>query len=423
MKRGVVIGVGIFLLMVLLGSATAVFAVEPVKVGVILPLSGPAATTGKYIREGIEFIVDRVNADGGIKSLGGAKIVLVVADSRGQPEVGMSEAERLILHEKVVALMGCYNSGVTMTATTVAEKYGVPFVVAISSSDQITERGYKFTFRPHGTASADQQILLNFLLDMGNRMQRKVQTIAIVFDSSEGAQIPAEFSRRFIKEANAKKSANLKIVYDESFPFGATDLNPVVLKLRNARPDVIMLISAGVTDATLLAKTMAMQRFAPNVGVISYGGATLDPTFIASAGRNADYWFTIQGWTKDLLKTQPKWATEMYDGYKKKYGKELTGDVCKVFLDTYTLVYGLEKAGSTNGKKLRDAIAGLDVKEGRALLVATTRRVQFGPDGQNPHYESGVAQILNGEYNMIWPDHVKIPTYKIVWPAPQWRDR
>jgi branched-chain amino acid transport system substrate-binding protein len=178
-----------------------------------------------------------------------------------------------------------------------------------------------------------------------------------------------------------------------------------------------------VTDATLLAKTMAMQRFAPNIGVISYGGATLDPTFIASAGRNAAYWFTIQGWTKDLLKSQPKWATEMYEGYKKKYGKELTGDVCKVFLDTYTLVYGLEKAGSTNGKKLRDAIASLDVKEGRALLVATTRRVQFGPDGQNPHYESGVAQILNGEYNMIWPDHVKIPTYKIVWPAPQWRDR
>jgi branched-chain amino acid transport system substrate-binding protein len=423
MKRGVVIGVSVLTVLLLLTSATATFAAEPVKVGVILPLSGPSATIGQYVREGIEFIVDRVNADGGIKSLGGAKIVLVVADSRGQPEVGMSEAERLILREKVVALLGCFQSGVTLTATTVAEKYGIPFVVVLANSDQITERGYKFTFRPHGTASADQQILLNFLIDMGNRSQRKVQTIAILSDTTEGTQVPAKFWRQFIKEANEKKTADIKIVYDEPFPFGATDFNPVVLKLKNAKPDVMVLVSVSVTDATLLAKTMAMQRFAPNVGVISFGGATLDPTFIASAGRNADYWFTIQGWTKDLLKSQPKWATEMYEGYKKKYGKELTGDVCKVFLDTYTLVYGLEKAKSTDGKKLRDAIASLDVKEGRALLVATTRRVQFGPDGQNPHYESGVAQILNGEYNMVWPDHVKLPTYKITWPAPQWRDR
>jgi branched-chain amino acid transport system substrate-binding protein len=166
-----------------------------------------------------------------------------------------------------------------------------------------------------------------------------------------------------------------------------------------------------------------MQRFAPNIGLISFGGPTLDPTFIPAVGKNADYWFTVQGWTKDMLKLQPKWATEMYDSFKKKYGKELTGDVCKAFADAYTLVYGLEKAKSTDGQKLRDAIASLDVKEGPALIVGTTRRIQFGPDGQNPHYGTGVAQIYGGEYKMVWPDYVKSAGYNMVWPAPQWRDR
>ncbi|MCX5909005.1 MAG: ABC transporter substrate-binding protein [Deltaproteobacteria bacterium] len=155
-------------LMVLALGVTSVAAQSPktIKVGLILPLSGPSASLGQYIREGMEFIADRVNQAGGIKSIGGAQIVYEVADSRGQPEIGMSEAERLILKEKVVALTGCYNSGVTLTATTVAEKYGIPFVVVISTSDQITERGYKYTFRPHGNSSMDQKILVDFLIDI-----------------------------------------------------------------------------------------------------------------------------------------------------------------------------------------------------------------------------------------------------------------
>jgi len=132
---------------------------------------------------------------------------MVVADSRGQPEVGMSEAERLIVREKVVALMGAFQSGVTLTATTVAEKYKVPFVVALATSDQITERGYKFVFRPHGTASFDQKLLLNFLINTGKERGRKVESIAILPDNTEGTQVPAKQWRQFIVEANNNKTA------------------------------------------------------------------------------------------------------------------------------------------------------------------------------------------------------------------------
>jgi branched-chain amino acid transport system substrate-binding protein len=414
--------VTLMILCLVAGSVSAQ-APKTIKVGLILPLSGPGASIGQYIREGMEFIIDRVNNAGGIKSIGGAKIVLEVADSRGQPEVGMSEAERLIVKEKVVALTGCYNSGVTLTATTVAEKYGIPFVVVISTSDEITERGYKYTFRPHGNSSMDQKILVDFLIDMGAKMKAVPQNIAIVFDSSEGAQVPAKFWRKFLAEANQQKRANFKIVYDETYPAGMTDFNPVILKLKSAKPDFMILISASTSDAILLSKNMASQRYAPAMGVLSYGGATLDPVFVPTTGKNTEYWYTIQGWTKDLLETSPPFARDMFDSFKKKYNKEVSGDVCKVFLDAYTLVYGLEKAGTTEPKALRDAIAGLDIQEGPALMVATTRRMKLGPDGQNPYYESGVAQIVNGGYTLVWPDHVAKPGYKPVWPVPQWKDR
>ncbi|MCX5909004.1 MAG: ABC transporter substrate-binding protein [Deltaproteobacteria bacterium] len=159
----------------------------------------------------------------------------------------------------------------------------------------------------------------------------------MVFDSTEGAQEPAKIWRQFLKEANDQKRANFKVVYDEAYPVGMTDFNPVILKLKSAKPDFMILISAATADAILLSKNMAAQRYAPNMGVLSFGGSTLDPVFVPTTGKNSEYWFTIQGWTKDLLDTSPPYAREMFDGFKKKYNKEVSGDVCKGFLDAYTL--------------------------------------------------------------------------------------
>ena len=121
-----VASISVITLMVLALGVTSVAAQSPktVKVGMIAPMTGPAASVGEYMQQCQEFIFDRVNKAGGIKSMGGAQLVSVIGDSRGQPEVGMAEAERLIQREKVAVLTGAYHSGVSLTATTVAEKYG-----------------------------------------------------------------------------------------------------------------------------------------------------------------------------------------------------------------------------------------------------------------------------------------------------------
>ena len=124
------------------GSAQTV-----VKVGNILPLSGPSASVGLQNKQAQDMAVDEINQAGGIKSLGGAKIQLLYADSESKPEKGVAEAERFINTEKVNILTGCWNSAVSYPVSAVAERYAVPFLVPVSVADKITEQGFKNVFR------------------------------------------------------------------------------------------------------------------------------------------------------------------------------------------------------------------------------------------------------------------------------------
>ena len=145
----------------LLAMAFAVpaHAAETVKIGVIYPLSGNAASAGNSAKDAIELGAEIVNGmhpelkgsalagTAGLANLGSARIELLNADHQGNPSVGQSQTLRLITQEKVAAVLGAYHSSVALTATAVAERYGVPFLVADSVALNITQRGFKWIFR------------------------------------------------------------------------------------------------------------------------------------------------------------------------------------------------------------------------------------------------------------------------------------
>ena len=110
--------------------------VKEVKFGVIEPMSGPLASLGLQDKDGYALAIENINNSGGIKSLGGAKIRLIVGDSESQPQVGMAQAERLI-REGVVALSGCFQSSVTFATTQVAEKNRVPHLINVGVADEV----------------------------------------------------------------------------------------------------------------------------------------------------------------------------------------------------------------------------------------------------------------------------------------------
>ena len=115
-------------------------------IGHIHPLSGFLGYLGNQLKNGCELAVEEINAAGGIKSLDGAKIKLLTADSEGKPDLSIPAVEKLD-REGVVAVTGCLQSSVTIVATQVAEKQRVPFVVSVAVADNVTERGFKYTFR------------------------------------------------------------------------------------------------------------------------------------------------------------------------------------------------------------------------------------------------------------------------------------
>ncbi|MGZ6225884.1 MAG: ABC transporter substrate-binding protein, partial [Syntrophales bacterium] len=145
-----------FAVVMVLSFTSLACAQNEIRIGVIFPLTGPLATTGQGLLKGAELAADIINnkynlnmplaKTAGLPNLKGAKIKIVPGDHQGKPEVGMAEAERLITQEKVVAIIGCYNSAVTATASQAAERYGIPFLNDSSTSPGLTDRGFKWFF-------------------------------------------------------------------------------------------------------------------------------------------------------------------------------------------------------------------------------------------------------------------------------------
>src|SRR5437868_8880814 len=171
-------------------------AADPVKVGVLFPLTGNAAAAGQASKAAAELAAEIVNnahpelgnlplaKDAGLPGLGGAKLELVFADHQGNPSVAQTQALRLLTQDKVHVLFGAYQSSCTFTATAAAERYGIPFVVGDSSALNITGRGFKWTFRVTPIASDYASTYMRFFSDLKAAGQT-VRSIAIVNENTD----------------------------------------------------------------------------------------------------------------------------------------------------------------------------------------------------------------------------------------------
>src|SRR5499426_4617446 len=262
-------------------------AQQTVKVGAIYPLSGNAASAGNYSKAAIELAVEIVNNDhpelkdlplaagSGLPGLGGAKIEVIFADNQGTPAAGQNQALRLITEEKVIALIGAYQSGITVTTSAMAERHGVPFVNPESVAANLTERGFKWFFRATPVAGDFPRAYSEFLKEQQAAGQ-KTASIAIVNENTEYGNSVASV----IKDVFAKEGLNVSQV----IPYSAntTDVQPQVLQLKEKSPDVVIFISY-TSDAILYAKTMKDLSWKPSIMIADDAGFN-DPSFVATSG-------------------------------------------------------------------------------------------------------------------------------------------
>src|ERR1700680_2915352 len=198
MNRTLAVGAMLAIVLALVGgSAAPIRGAEPAEivVGSILPLTGGLATTGRGLKIAQELARDLINGHVsypvtmvggyGLPNLGHARLKIIFADSQDNPDQAKTVAKQLITQDHVVALLGCYASAQTATASQVAERYGIPFLNPDSSFPNLTERGFKWFFRqtPHdGTFSAN---LFQFLDDITKKQKNvKVQRVALVSENT-----------------------------------------------------------------------------------------------------------------------------------------------------------------------------------------------------------------------------------------------
>ncbi|MBU4524157.1 MAG: ABC transporter substrate-binding protein [Desulfomicrobium sp.] len=398
-------------LLALVGMSMSAMAETVVKIGNVEPLSGPSASVGQQGKNAREMAVEEINAAGGIKSLGGAKLELIYADSKSDPNVGVTETERLINTDKVNIVTGCWNSGVTYPATAVAERYGVPFVVPVSVRDTITERGFKYVFRIAAKDSWWTRDQFTFLKDMKDEFGTELKTVAFVYENGDwGTGFAAQWK-------TLAEEAGYEIVLDEPYPSAATDLTPVVTKIRRAKPDVLLLTS-NAADAVLITNTLADYKVSPKV-ILGSGGGHADPTFISGTSDNSKFMFDIVEWETDVNKPGAK---ETNDKYKAKYGSNLTGEAVDAYVAMYVIADALERAGSLEPAKIRDALATTDLKTGPAAIVAYDS-IKFDATGQNENAALAIVQINDLGQGLeritVWPKTSRRADYTPVFPMPQ----
>ena len=259
---------------------------KTVKIGAIYPLSGNAASAGVHGKAAIETAIEIINnahpelgnlplaKNAGLAGLGGAKVEAIFADNQGSPAVGQNQALRLITEEKVVALSGAYQSGITTSA--ISEKYGIPFVNGESVAASLTERGFKWFFRVTPVASDFAKIYLDFLKDMKASGQ-KVDNIALVHENTEyGTSVAGVITSMF-------RDNGLSIAQNIAYSANTTDLQSQVLQLKDKKPDVVIMISY-TSDAILYAKTMQALDYKPPMMIADNAGFS-DPSLIKTVGK------------------------------------------------------------------------------------------------------------------------------------------
>jgi branched-chain amino acid transport system substrate-binding protein len=372
------------------GGSSGSSSPKEIKIGTLYPVSGDLAKLGDQCISGVKMAVDEINAAGGIKSMGGAKLKLVEADSQGKPDVGISEITRLCQQDNVTAILGTYQSSVALPATQTAERFQTPMMITTAVADAITQKGYKYIFRICDLASWYARDQITFCKAMESLGGPKVTTVALLHEDTDFGQSTSAGQLKYAAEQGIKVVANV------AYAASSADLTTQVSKVKAANPDVV-LTTTYLNDSILIAqeaKTLGMKQL-----FFDAAGGTVDPQFIKTLGATAENWLTEIEFSTDSSQL----AIDLNAAYKAKYGDNMTGNGMDGYQGVYVLAKALENAGTTDRAKLRDAIANVKMVAGTDRVVIPTKEITFTPDGEIANAPLYVVQIQKGAFQTLFP--------------------
>jgi len=397
-------------------------APQKIRLGLIYPITGPLAATGKMYVDAFKLYADLINnvydidspgdiiRSKGLPGFGGAQVELVIADSEGKPDVGRSEAERLITVEKVDFLMGAYQSAVTETTSQVAEQYGIVYLNPASSSPKLTNRGFKWFFRTGPDEWSYVGSMIQFLKDLkDNNPDYKIKKVAVVAEDTLWGQDTAMVVKKRAPELG------FEVVVEVTYPHEATNVEAEVLKVKQANPDVIVMASYD-PDAILFQK--AYKRYDVNIPILANGTGHDKPGFVQALGMDANYVMTRQTWGGVIIQKNAI-AKKINELLIARYGagSGINDIAARVYIGFITLMDAINRAGSKEPEAIRKALLETDIPG--KLLALPWEGVKFDPQThQNRYTKVLVTQYQDQAQKVIWP--WDMAETKVVWNLPPW---
>jgi branched-chain amino acid transport system substrate-binding protein len=376
-------------------------AADKVEIAVIVPLSGPNASVGEMIVNATKLAVEDVNAAGGIKSLGGAKLTPIIADATNDPQGAITTTERVLTQNKVAGGYGLALSPLTTAALPSFVKHHVAVVTSAISDALVTPNngGYLFQIAPKGSAFGNQEV--KFLEFLNARYKMGITKAAILYVNN-----PYGIATEKGIEQLAQK-AGLEIVLNSAYPENITDASPLVSKIQQSGAQVLFPVSY-ISDASLLLT--ALRSAESHVLVIGGGAGFIWPPIGQSLGAKVDGLTSVASWNLDSknVKDDPK-LEGVTERYLKSFGTFMPEQAGEAYAGISVLAAAIEAAGSDDPAKVRDALAKIRVTAGSGAMMQPGE-VEFDANGANTRVFPVMIQWQGGVPRTVFPEGVATAT-------------
>ncbi|MGD8340147.1 MAG: ABC transporter substrate-binding protein [Gammaproteobacteria bacterium] len=383
-------------------------AQEPVKLGLIVPLSGPWARQGEVMRVGAEMAIDHINEAGGIAALGGREVELVVFDTGASVERAKNAAQRMVAEEPdLVGITGSYLSSFTLAVSEVTERAELP-MLTLSYSDLITGRDFRYIFQTSPTGVQQAEDALPIIMQLAqNAAGERPERLGIVMDSTAAS---VAFVKP-VKEGGTLEALNLDLVVDETFTPPLANATPLIQRVRAARPDLFLLLPTAVSDTKLLIEKM--NEFGLGRGrlpTVSNGSAMGDPDLLANMPEEL-----LEG----IMTVVANWSTRGQESITAEFIERsgepwITQNPICAYGHIWILKEALEAAGSADRNAVAAAIRSMDLTEGPAQYFPGGR-IRFDELGRRIDADLLVVQWQDGEPMTVYPESAAVAAP--IWPS------
>jgi branched-chain amino acid transport system substrate-binding protein len=380
-------------------------APSEVRIGLIAAITGTNKVPGAEALRGAQLAADVVNGpnsliplplanDAGLPNLGGARIKIVIRDAGSNPkEAGRNAANAvssMVSSQDVAAVVGGYDTDVTLRASQRAERIPVPFVNADTSANFLTERGLDWFFRLGPSDRGSGEAFFS-LLKQAERSSQGPR-IGIIHATDKAGNDVGTVIRELADEGR------YTVVAKEPFEPDVRDLTAAVAKVQAANPDVVFVAPTPRT-VPVLVSAFAQRQYRPKA-VMAYGSGFLDAPVLRRATSVTNGICREASWSRELA-TRHDAARAVADLYQRKHNSQMTEEAASAFTAVLTVAMAINEAGSTDARRIRSELLSLDIP-GKDTIMPWAG-IRFDETHQNSAATTVVEQFVNNSFRVVFP--------------------